>query len=165
MKFTVYFDKEQSLKHFRQVEHLNPFSGARPFSDKFQIDSFAVDVGIDLLAYESMMKLTLAYGDAKIEWSSKSLKTNESNSDLLASIANKFRIKAASWLLKSEKIKNYIDLAIEDYSSVHFIAECSKDCFNAKCAFEQVIAKKHNNGNMTISYSDPYYIATKLTLN
>lgn len=166
MKFTIYFDKEQADKHMKTIEHMNPFAGLRPFSQDFAIDAFAADIdGIDQLICESMIKLSLAYGDMRISWISNQPKNSIQNMDVVEKLAKQIQTKVAFYLKRSEKIKDYLHLADKNFAGIYIIAEYIKDGFSAKCAFEQAIAKKHYENCKSYSYSDPYFIATELKLS
>ena len=168
MKFIVYFDKSSNAKtYIDKAQHLDPFLSEPPFVDENKVDEFESDVdGIDEHICESMIRLTLAYGDIKASWCSKSKEKKIDKLDLLPGIAKDIRQRIEFFLKKSLKIKSYMHLAVKDFAPIYFKAIYDRDGFTCCIVFEQLIADKtYESGVSTKSFSDPYHIGTSIQIH
>ena len=168
MKFIVYFYKSSNAKtYIDKVEHLNPFCSERPFIDENKVDEFESDVdGIDEHICESIIRLTLAYGNIKSSWYSKSNEKNFDRLDLIPRIAKDIRQRIEFFLKKSLKVKSYMHLAVKDFAPIYFKAIYDRDGFTCCSIFEQLIADKTYEGEISKkSFSDPYHIGTSIQIH
>lgn len=168
MKFIVYFDKSSNAKtYIDKAQHLDPFLSEPPFVDENKVDEFESDVdGIDEHICESMIRLTLAYGDIKASWCSKPKEKNLDRLDLLPGIAKGIRQRIEFFLKKSLKVKSYMHLAVKDFAPIYFKAIYDRDGFICCSVFEQLIADKTYKGEISNkSFTDPYHIGTSIQIH